>query len=413
MAAIRAGSAVAGFAVMVLLWPSESFGQAFRDAAGTNTTACRILRLDAEANPAKAATDQMWQVLHAVTVDADVAIRKLRPNPNGRWNRRHAEAVLRCIDTSLIDHGFVYPDVGGVDQLADSLRPFQMSRARRPFFELQPPNRRRESIIAERFPGPFYAVDCDTASFIYLEVADRLNLPLHMVLIPAHDQKPGHAFIRWREGSQYLDWETMNGEVTTDADYVKQWGIRSPEIKAGCALADLSADEVMGCEHYLLAVQYERLGEIETALRELSRARELAPRNLDVRRQFAWEAATVGQPGSPRSAEAIDSAMFVLSMVDDPDARDTLAAAYASAGNFDLAIKQERMAIAHGAHDRRAKFGYEKRLQLYEQHTPCLQVDPSRLTQGVLARPESGSTPQPGGAGHAPLPNQDQPEALP
>jgi hypothetical protein len=215
---------------------------------GSENIARRILKLDAQVKPV---TAQMIQTLNEVMDDACAAIGKLHRKPDGQWDRRYAEAALKYIDAALIIHGFLYPDVGGVDQLADALTPFQMSAARRHTFEAQPHNRRRAAMIAQRFPGPFYALDCDTASFVYLGVADQLKLPLHLVAIPAHNRRSGHAFVRWREGSHFLDWETMDGLVTTDDFYLKEWNINSAEIKAQSALADLSPGQVIGCEHYL------------------------------------------------------------------------------------------------------------------------------------------------------------------
>jgi tetratricopeptide (TPR) repeat protein len=227
-------------------------------------------------------------------------------------------------------------------------------------------------------------VDCDTACFIYLQVAQQLDLPVRMVTIPAFNRKPGHAFVRWREGSHFLNWETMDGIVTTDDHYVKHWDIDSAEIKAGCALTDLSPDEVLGCEHYLLAIQFERLGDAEQALSELSTALALYPHNLDARREFAWATATSGDFRVLDHADAIGDALYVLSLVDDPDARDTLAAAYASAGRFDLAVKEEQAAIAKAARLGQAKPDYKERLRLYQQGIAYRQPKSAPTSERVL-----------------------------
>ena len=326
--------------------------------------AFRILKSDAQVNPV---TDQMFQTLKEVVDDACASIGKLNRKENGRWDRRCAEATLRCIDAALINHGFLYPDAGGVDQLADGLTPFQMSAARRPAFETQSHNRRRVRMISERFPGPFYAVDCDIASFIYLGVADQLRLPLNLVVIPSYNRRPGHTFVRWREGSHYLDWETMDGLALTDEFYVREWNLNFDEIKAKSALASLSTDQVMGCEHYLMAIQYERRKDYEQALRELSVALELYPQNLDSRREFAWVTATGVGVHVRNNSDAIADAKFVLNLVNDPDTRDTLAAAYASAGMFDLAVREERAAISNSASSIESQFGYKQRLRLYQR----------------------------------------------
>ena len=334
----------------------------------------RILKLDAQVRPV---TEEMARTLDEVMSEAGAAIARLPRKQDGAWDRAYAVAALRFIDAALINHGFLYPATGNVGLLADGLKPFQMDGPQRRLFEAQAHNRRRAAMIEQRFPGPFYVLDCDTASFVYLGVGEQLNLPLRLVTIPSFNRQPGHAFVRWREGPHYLDWETMDGMATTDDYYVTVWRITPSEIKARSALADLSIGQVIGCEHYLLAIQYEQKGDFEQALRELSTALDLCPENLDARAEFAWDTATGPGVRERDNAGAIADALYALRLVDDPDVHDTLAAAYASAGGFDLAVKEEKLALVNGARSSNAKTGYEGRLRLYQQHTPYRQSEPS------------------------------------
>jgi hypothetical protein len=359
--------------------PADS--PAGKKTASAGNIARRILQMDAQVRPV---TERMFQTLNEVLDDARVAIGRLPPNPGGPWDPRYAKTVLRRIDSALVARGFLYPDSGGVDLLADALTPFQMSAAQRRSFEAHPRNRRRSVMISQRFPGPFYVLDCDTASFLYLGVAEQLGLPLHIVTIPACNRRSGHAFVRWREGSRYLDWETMDGVATTDEYYTEGWKIKPVLVGAGSALSDLSPEQVIGCEYYLSAVQRERRGEYELALRDLLESLDLYPQNLDARREFAWITATGPGVRVRNNAKAIDDARFVLRLVDDPDARDTLAAAYASAGKFDLAVKEEKAAILNGERSSAAGAGYKRRLTLYQQDTPYRQAETGHNPAGVL-----------------------------
>lgn len=363
----------------------SAFTEAARppELASAANISLRILQLDAQVKPV---TPEMTQTLNQVMADACAAIAKLHRTKTGRWDRPYAEAALKCIDDALIDHGFLYPNKGGVDLLADALTPFQMSASQKTSFQTQPHNRRRASMIAERFPGPFHVVDCDTASFIYLGVADQLHLPLHLAAIPAHNRAAGHTFVRWREGSHFIDWETMDGIVTTDSCYQMDWKITPAEIKAHSALADLTATQVIGCEHYLLAVQYERRGNYQQALRELSLSLQLYSQNLDARAEFAWDTATAPALASRDNAQAIEDAQFVLGIVDDPDVRDTLAAAYASGGLFDLAAKEETAALLDSERSPEAKPAYQRRLLQYQHHVPFRQ-SASPPDHGDAAKP--------------------------
>lgn len=344
--------------------PASSPGQSNLETDVAENVALRILKLEAQVKPV---TGQMFQTVQAVVDEACATIGQLPRKPNGRWDRGYALRVLRCIDSTLISHGFLYPDTGAVDLLADAFTPFQMSPARRRSFESWPQNSRRSAMIAEKLPGPFHAADCDTASFIYLAVAERLNLPLRLVIIPSFNRRTGHAFVRWREGSHHLDWETGDGREPPEGYYLKTWKIPVAAIGAQAALADLAPSQVLGCAHHLLAVHYEREKAYERALQELSRALELFPQNLDARREFAWVAATAPGVRDRRVAEAITHASFVVRLANDPDAHDTLAAAYASAGMFDLAVKAERAALSHSERAIQFKLDYTRRLRLYEQ----------------------------------------------
>ncbi len=67
-------------------------------------------------------------------------------------------------------------------------------------------NVRREAFIKARGSGPFYVVDCDVGSFIYLAIAEVMGYPLHLINIP------GHSFVRWEvSGGTGVDYETMDG----------------------------------------------------------------------------------------------------------------------------------------------------------------------------------------------------------
>ena len=79
-------------------------------------------------------------------------------------------------------------------------------------------NIRRIKFIDADNSGPFYVVDCDIASFIYLAIAEVMKYPLHLVEIPRHD------FVRWEIGpGSSVNFETMDGFETDDAYYKTNW----------------------------------------------------------------------------------------------------------------------------------------------------------------------------------------------
>jgi hypothetical protein len=350
--------------------PAQTQGPVAPARLASSSSASITLRvLDVESEIASV-TEMMRSNLRRFLADARSAIVPLqRPSP-GVWNRRYAESVLKTIDATLIRHGFLYPATGAVDLVTHALTEFQMSADQRPGFETQSHNQRRRPLLAERFPGPFFVLDCDTACFVYLAVAEELNLPLRLVLVPSHNRRAGHAFIRWREGRHYLNWETNDGRVLTDDDYVRIWGVQRGEVRAGAALTDLTPDQILACAHHRIAIRYERHNDFHAALRHLVIARHSFPQNLDVRRQLAWLAATTAGQTVRSAAETVDDATYVVGLTDDSDARDTLAAALAAAGRFDEAVRQEKAAIRSSANAREARLGYQSRLRLYQLGQP-------------------------------------------
>ena len=367
------------FLILGLALGIKSFGQTERSprpsVQASETLAHRVLNLKAQIAPT---SSTVAQTLDRVLDAACLAVSRMPLEPSGQWNRQYAVAVLGCIDTALIEFGFLYPDQGAVDSLSDALIPFSMQEERRRRFENQPNNLRRAKMISARFPGPFYRLDCDTATFLYLAVAERRKLPLSMVVIPYRPQQPGHSFVRWREGRHFLNWETTTGSLRSEDDYIQEWKIRRSEIAAKSALVDLSEDQALGCAYYLAAIHSRRRHDPETALRLLRSGLDLFPQSLDLSREFAWLTATSPALSFRDHAAAIARARFAVRNLSNADSRDTLAAAYASAGQFDQAIREQRKAIADSAETRHLLPAYRQRLDLYRQRLVYRDPAPRR-----------------------------------
>jgi tetratricopeptide (TPR) repeat protein len=118
----------------------------------------------------------------------------------------------------------------------------------------------------------------------------------------------------------------------------------------------------------------ESLGHYEQALAELNHIISLQPlpntraRTLTVR---AWLFATCPNPHFRNGKQAVSDAMAAcrIDSWDNWDYIDTLAAAYAEAGDFENAMKFEKKAIRK-ARDAEDKKGAQERLTLYQQHHP-------------------------------------------
>lgn len=381
-------SAVAGrpgFAATPTTWVPRG---AAPEAAGSSLLepkpdlALRLLEVEARVVPV---TDAMRTRLDSVLAVAADEVQQLErasrtagraARPGRSRDRARILAILGVIDGVLIRNGFVHPVDGAVDLLSEALTPFWMTAGERAGVEARSENRRRAAMITERFPGPYFAVDCDTAAIVYLGVAERLGLPLHMVFVPSRNQRRSHAFVRWREPGRRVDWEAtegrerigFGGDVRGSADPARS-------VREGPDM-ELSSREVTGCSHYLLGVWHERRGEGRAALRAFAEALALFPGHLDARRQFAWNMATLPDLAGRDVAGAIASAREVVRRSGDADSHDTLAAAYAAAGRFDLAVGEARAALADAAATEAARAVYRRRLSLYQEGMAYLQ--PSR-----------------------------------
>lgn len=343
--------------------------------------ACRILHMDSTIKPVD---EKSYRMLHEVMVESGLEISRLDRKRRDGWDHDYVASVLTTIDTVLTRRGFLHPEEGAVDQLVDGLTPFLMTTEQRPRYEGQTHNRRRARMIRERFPGPFYAVDCDTTSYIYLGVAEHLRLPLSMVVIPSHNRRPGHTFVRWREGKRHLNWETLDGMERGNDYYVNEWRLSRAEIRAGAAMRDLSPTEVIGYQHTVLGIQWEHRGQYARALSEFAAGLVLFPQHFDLRRQYAWVASTAPGLEERPVAAAIEHALGVVRLAEDHDARDTLAAAYAAAGQFDQAVIEQRLAIAGASKSDGSRRAYRYRLELYQSGRAY------RLPEGVRSDLEGG-----------------------
>lgn len=332
--------------------------------------ALRLLDLESRVVPV---TDAMRVRLGSALAAAVDGIQQVEGAPRSARSRDRARvlAILGAIDAALIRNGFIHPADGAVDLLSEALTPISMTDGERAGVEARSENWRRVAMIAERFPGPYHELDCDTAAFVYLGVGERLGLPLHMVFVPSRNQRRSHAFVRWRERGRRVDWEATEGRER-EGPGAGPAGDPARKVAEEPGI-ELSSREVTGCSHYLLGVQHERRGEGGAALREFAAALALFPGHLDARRQFAWNMATLPDLAGRDVPAAIAHAREVVRRNGDADSHDTLAAAYAAAGRFDLAVREAGAALADTEATDAARAVYRRRLALYRQGVSYIQ----------------------------------------
>jgi tetratricopeptide (TPR) repeat protein len=126
--------------------------------------------------------------------------------------------------------------------------------------------------------------------------------------------------------------------------------------------------------HYNLGQLLARLGRPDDALPHLRQAARLHPDWPPPMKELAWILATHPDESVRRPGEAIELAERAAELTDRRDAEilDALAAAYASAGQFERAVTtaQEALALLRETPTGEPVGGLRARLELYRQETP-------------------------------------------
>jgi len=126
--------------------------------------------------------------------------------------------------------------------------------------------------------------------------------------------------------------------------------------------------------YFYLGVAYAGLGKYDLAVKNWNKAIEFQPDHLNSINNLAWVLGTCPDSTIRNSSKAV---MFAQQAADltkhrNPSTLDTLAAAYAAEGKFELAVKTAKRAIdlaqANKSYDLVNEI--EKRLQLYTQKKP-------------------------------------------
>lgn len=118
------------------------------------------------------------------------------------------------------------------------------------------------------------------------------------------------------------------------------------------------------------AAVWEAKGEYAKARADLEHCVQIDPDEADAHNGLAWLLATCPDDQTRDGQRAIEEAQKAcgLSAWEDVNAIDTLAAAYAEAGDFDQAVEYAQRAIEKVPEHKKA--AYEERLNLYRQKKP-------------------------------------------
>jgi tetratricopeptide (TPR) repeat protein len=208
---------------------------------------------------------------------------------------------------------------------------------------LQQHNIRRVRFIDAFGPGPFYVVDCDTASYIYLAIAEVMKYPIHLVEIPRHN------FVRWELGrDNYVDFETMDGIPTNDAYYKSRWFIPESFVGRGGILKSMTAEETLAYHWATVAISWSWQLNVPRMLENYQKSLAIDASHAIALNNLAWFYATAPRPEWRDGAQAVTYGLKTVAVLPDGDNLDTLACAYAQSGDFQKAKDIELQAINAG-----------------------------------------------------------------
>lgn len=147
---------------------------------------------------------------------------------------------------------------------------------------------------------------------------------------------------------------------------------------AECAQASraaLSLNPNVAIAHNWLGLALQNLGDERAAADAFNRALEIEPDNPDFFNNFAWLLATAADPTVADGPKAVDLAERAFKLQPRPETLGALAAAYARAGQFDLAVATAKRAIEAAEQAGKADLAQSTRhrLEHYEAGKPWIE----------------------------------------
>ncbi len=203
------------------------------------------------------------------------------------YSENDAVELLKIIDDILLNKNFLYD--GRICLLSEALKQRRLNqdeiqyirhldiknsgidfRNKEEYNQIILPDNRHKTHVLKNIHENFHFAECVTFSFIYLGIADVLNLPIYMVLAPSH------VFVRWHLKNGYFNWETTSGTIVDD-DYIRNaFNISESSVRSGVYLKSLNWTESFATAYYMLS---NFVNHADKKILYLTKAIELNPKH--------------------------------------------------------------------------------------------------------------------------------------
>ena len=212
----------------------------------------------------------------------------------------------------------------------------------------------------------FYGVDCDIGAFLYLSIGEVLQLPLSMMELPNHN------FIRWQLNQiQHINWDNNSALIFNDDEL--QLGLSSTDGVTLTTRAERSSrfplkmdeQEVVGYYCTIIADMLRKQGRYREAIVHYEKAIEIRPNSTFAMNNLSWMYLTVAEL---ECEENHHKALQLSERVDrispsNKTNKDTYSCACAAVGDFEKAIKVEKLA-----------FNKDYKIEGFKKGLTCLEL---------------------------------------
>ncbi len=116
-------------------------------------------------------------------------------------------------------------------------------------------------------------LDCDRYSFVYLAIAEEMNLPIHAVYVPSH------VFVRWDEDKKNnpFNWETKLSKTMTNEKYASKYNVSKENSEKSNYLENLTREEAMAFSYLATGNAFSKEKKLNEAKKNYKKAIKLNP----------------------------------------------------------------------------------------------------------------------------------------